>query len=76
MHAVSSSIYVKFLNMAVVTYLSTQGEEAGSIGTDFGLSEIKSLNPLTPISDEHVTSPCNIHTLSSIHVMRILKLIS
>ena len=62
MHAVSSSIYVKFLNMAVVTYLSTQGEEAGSIGTDFGLSEIKSLNPLTPISDEHV--------------MRILKLIS
>ena len=48
--------------MAVVTYLSTQGEEAGSIGTDFGLSEIKSLNPLTPISDEHV--------------MRILKLIS
>ena len=29
----------------VVVYLSTQGEEAGSIGTDFGLSEIKSLNP-------------------------------
>ena len=76
MHAVSSSIYVKFLNMAVVTYLSTQGEEAGSIGTDLGSSEIKSLNPLTPISDEHVTSPCNIHTLFSQHVMRILKLIS
>ena len=36
--------------MAAVTYLSTQGEEAGSIGTDFRLSEIKSLNPLTPIS--------------------------
>ena len=51
MHAVSSSTYVKFLNMAVEAYLSTQGEEAGSIGTDFGLSEIKSLNPLTPISD-------------------------
>ena len=51
MHAVSSSIYVKFLNMAVEAYLSAQGEEAGSIDTDFGLSEIKSLNPLTPISD-------------------------
>ena len=37
--------------MATVIYLSTQGEEAGSIGTDFGSSEIKSLNPLTPISD-------------------------
>ena len=61
--------------MAVVAYLSAQGEEAGSIGTDFRLSEIKSLNPLTPISDEHVTSPCNIHTLSSPHVMKILKLI-
>ena len=61
--------------MAVVVYLSTQGEEAGSIGTDFESSEIKSLNPLTPLSDEHETSPCNIHTLSSQHVMRILKLI-
>ena len=37
--------------MAVVTYLSTQWEEAGNIGADFGLSEIKSLNPLTLISD-------------------------
>ena len=37
--------------MAVVTYLSTQGEDARSIVTDFGLSEIKSLNPLIPISD-------------------------
>ena len=31
--------------------------------------------PLTPRSDQHVTSPCNIHTLSSKQVMRILKLI-
>ena len=45
MHVVSSSTWVRFLNMAVVAYLSTQGEEAGSIGTDFGSSEIKSLNP-------------------------------
>ena len=37
--------------MAVEAYFSAQGEEAGSIGTDFGLSEIKSLNLLTPISD-------------------------
>ena len=29
----------------VVVYLSTKGEEAESIGTDFGSSEIKSLNP-------------------------------
>ena len=31
-------------------------------------------NPLTPRSDQHVTSPWNIHTLSSKQVMRILKL--
>ena len=49
--SVSSSASVKVLNMAAVVYLSAQGEEAGSIGTDLGLSEIKSLNPLTPISD-------------------------
>ena len=42
--SVSSSTWVKFFNMVVV-YLSTQGEEAGSIGTDLGPSEIKSLNP-------------------------------
>ena len=33
------------------------------------------VNPLTPISDKHVTSPDNIHTLSGQHVVRILKLI-
>ena len=32
-------------------------------------------NPLTPKSDEHVTSPYNIHTLSCKWVMRIFKLI-
>ena len=32
-------------------------------------------NPLTHRSDQHVTSPNNIHTLSSKKVMRILKLI-
>ena len=34
-----------------------------------------SLNPLTLRSDKHVTSPYNIHALSSKQVMRILKLI-
>ena len=33
------------------------------------------LNPLTPRSDSYVTSPYNIHTLSSKNVMRILELI-
>ena len=33
------------------------------------------VNPLTPRSDWHATSPYNIHTLSSKQVMRILKLI-
>ena len=32
-------------------------------------------NPLTPRSDKHETSPCNIHTLISKQVMRIFKLI-
>ena len=35
-----------------------------------------SFNPLTPKSDLHVTSPCNINTLSSRQVMRIPKCIS
>ena len=38
-----------------------------------GISQ-RPINPLTPRSDSHVTSPCNIHTLSSRQVMRILKL--
>ena len=33
------------------------------------------LNPLTPRSDKHVTSPYNVHTLFGKQVMRILKLI-
>ena len=33
------------------------------------------MNPLTPRSDLHVTSPYNIHQLSSKQVMRILKCI-
>ena len=35
-----------------------------------------SANPLTPMSDKHVTSLYNIHTLFSKQVMRILKLIT
>ena len=31
-------------------------------------------NPLTPKSDEYITSPDNIHSLSNKQVMRILKL--
>ena len=33
------------------------------------------LNPLTPRSDQHKTSPYNIFTLSSKQVMRILEFI-
>ena len=36
---------------------------------------MKLVNPLTPKSDQPVTSPYNIHTLSSKQVMRILKII-
>ena len=35
----------------------------------------KSFNPLTPKSGSHVSSPYNIHPLSSKQVMRILKCI-
>ena len=34
-----------------------------------------SFNPSTPTSDQQVTSPDSIHTLSNKRVMRILKLI-
>ena len=34
-----------------------------------------SINPLTPRSDKNITSPHNVHTLSSKQVMRIFKLI-
>ena len=37
---------------------------------------LKSFHTLTPRGDSHVTSPYNIHTLSSKEVMKILKLIS
>ena len=33
------------------------------------------INPSTPRSDEHETSPYNIHTVSSKQVVRIFKLI-
>ena len=36
---------------------------------------LTSFNPLTPKSDQHITSPHNIHTLSSKKVMRLLRLI-
>ena len=39
-----------------------------------GGKRVFTLNPLTPRSDQHVTSPYNIHTLSSKQVMRKLKL--
>ena len=39
------------------------------------LYNFKPFNPLTPRSDQHVTSPDNLQTLSSEQVMRILKLI-
>ena len=35
----------------------------------------KVFNPLTPRSDEHVSSPYNTHILSSIQVERILQFI-
>ena len=33
------------------------------------------LNPLIPTNDQHVTSPCNIHTLSGKQITRMPKLI-
>ena len=38
-----------------------------------GRSKFIIINPLTPRSDEHLTSPCNNHTLFSKQVMRILR---
>ena len=37
--------------------------------------EMIKLNPLTLRSDQHVTSPCNIHTLSSKQVVRMFNFI-
>ena len=36
---------------------------------------MKKVNPLTPRSDQHETSPCNILTLSGKQAMRIFKLL-
>ena len=36
-------------------------------------SKFTIINPLTPRSDEHLTSPCNNPTLFSKQVMRILR---
>ena len=38
-----------------------------------GRSKFIIINPLTPRSDEHLTSPCNNPTLFSKQVMRILR---
>ena len=38
-----------------------------------GCSKFTIINPLTPRSDEHLTSPCNNPTLFSKQVMRILR---
>ena len=49
---------------------------SGSVGfseIDFG--DIECLTLLTPRSDEHVTSPDNIHALLRKHVMEKLRLI-
>ena len=43
--------------------------------TVLAIPALNSFNPSTPTSDQHVTSPDNIHTLSNKQVMRILKLI-
>ena len=43
------------------------------LGTGLLLIEV-SVNPLTPKSDQYITSPYNFNTLSSRQVMRIKKL--
>ena len=51
-------------------------QDAGySLTSAANLLAFRSLNSLTPRSDSHVTSPYNIHPLSSKQVMRILKCI-
>ena len=40
-----------------------------------GGAKAKRVNPSTPRSDQHVTSPCDVHIFSSKQLMRILKLI-
>ena len=40
-----------------------------------GGAKAKRVNPSTPRSDQHVTSPCDVHMFSSKQLMRILKLI-
>ena len=46
------------------------------ITPNFGMFYIGTciLNPLTPMSDQHINSPFDFHTLSSKQVMRIKKL--
>ena len=42
---------------------------------DFRVVSLRLVNPLTPKSDQHATSPWNICTFFSKHVMRMFKLI-
>ena len=39
------------------------------------ISPMLAVNPLTPRSDQHITSPNDIHRFSGKQLMRILKLI-
>ena len=50
-------------------------DEGISVLQKGGGAKAKRVNPSTPRSDQHVTSPCDVHIFSSKQLMRILKLI-
>ena len=50
-------------------------DEGISVLQKGGGAKAKRVNPSTPRSDQHVTSPCDVHIFSSKKLMRILKLI-
>ena len=64
----------KYIKIQVVLLLACI-DEGITVLQKGGGAKAKRVNPSTPRSDQHVTSPCDVHMFSSKQLMRILKLI-
>ena len=65
-----------WFEVGLTTFFGQRNDIVTAFIAPGSLPQGHTVNPLTPKSDQHVTSPYNIHSLSSKLVMRILKIIA
>ena len=73
-HFLTKTYLKKKIKIQVVLLLACI-DEGITVLQKGGGAKTKRVNPSTPRSDQHVTSPCDVHMFSSKQLMRILKLI-